>query len=42
MNVAEPGLWVIIDRYLDLELIYDQRKDTSMMQKKSPCIVPIR
>jgi hypothetical protein len=25
---AEPGLNVIIDRYLDLELIYDQRTDT--------------
>jgi hypothetical protein len=24
----EPGLGVIIDRYLDLELIYDQRTDT--------------
>src|SRR5262249_2389540 len=24
----EPGLGVIIDRYLDLELIYDQRADT--------------
>jgi hypothetical protein len=25
---SEPGLGVIIDRYLDLELIYDQRTDT--------------
>jgi hypothetical protein len=25
---GEPGLGVIIDRYLDLELIYDQRADT--------------
>jgi hypothetical protein len=25
---AEPGLGVIIDRYLDLELIYDRRSDT--------------
>lgn len=25
---AEPDLGVIIDRYLDLELIYDQRTDT--------------
>jgi len=25
---GEPGLSVIIDRYLDLELIYDQRIDT--------------
>jgi len=25
---AEPSLGVIIDRYLDLELIYDQRTDT--------------
>jgi hypothetical protein len=25
---GEPGLSVIIDRYLDLELIYDQRTDT--------------
>jgi hypothetical protein len=25
---GEPGLGVIIDRYLDLELIYDQRTDT--------------
>jgi hypothetical protein len=25
---GEPGLNVIIDRYLDLELIYDQRTDT--------------
>ena len=24
---SEPGLGVIIDRYLDLELIYDQRTD---------------
>jgi hypothetical protein len=24
---AEPGLGIIIDRYLDLELIYDQRTD---------------
>jgi len=24
---SEPGLGVIIDRYLDLELIYDQRAD---------------
>jgi hypothetical protein len=25
---GEPGLGVIIDRYLDLELIYDQRSDS--------------
>jgi len=25
---GEPGLGVIIDRYLDLELIYDRRTDT--------------
>ena len=25
---GEPGLGVIIDRYLDLELIYDQQTDT--------------
>ena len=25
---SEPNLGVIIDRYLDLELIYDQRTDT--------------
>jgi hypothetical protein len=25
---GEPGLGVIIDRYLDLELVYDQRTDT--------------
>jgi hypothetical protein len=27
-DCEEPGLGIIIDRYLDLELIYDQRTDT--------------
>jgi hypothetical protein len=38
---GEPGLGVIIDRYLDLELIYDQRADRLHDAEISRCIVPI-